>query len=270
MTEVIDFLRQQEPRHIQRVILERRSQIDYTLQEISGFESRIADLMRQVQEYQRLLDAELSAAGNNDYAEHLVAEWQQLENHPRLASASANSNYLKLITTPDLRLTRSDNGESRWLGSFEISIRIQTGNTVIRNLSTPRGGRDHPHVVDGSPCFGGHAESFRQILMRGDLYTYFELMVQYIETLNLADEYGRYGSYWFDVSDYELGAPQEHCLDGSWPTDVIAAQEAVAAQLRDERIAAAAESVQVEMDEQPRDERGRYVTVGMTMEEAPF
>jgi hypothetical protein len=58
------------------------------------------------------------------------------------------------------------------------------------NLDTQRGGRDHPHIDQNIPCFGGHGTSFMEFLVNGQLDVLYELLIQYLETMNMADSYG--------------------------------------------------------------------------------
>jgi hypothetical protein len=189
-------------------IASQRRQIDRSLSQIEEWRSEITRYMSIVRSQQQMLDIALQARSDASYAEHLLEEWEQLRAHPRLAGAEVRTSTsgleresLFLLTTDDLRLRRSDTGESRWLGAFEIELMIETGTIKMRNLNTRRGGRDHPHVVDHLPCFGGHSDAFAQLMSKGDLFVLYELLIQYIETLNLEDEYGRYGAYWFEVED---------------------------------------------------------------------
>lgn len=211
-------LAQMQPTHLQQEIDRRRYAVNEYERNIVNFSERIATAMRSARDEQSLIDAALAAMGESDWAAHLVSEFQQLASHPRvnevmLSTASdysareAGEQAIYVTTTPDLRLHRQDTGDSRWLGTFRIELNLSRSQIRMTNLSTRRGGRDHPHITDGMPCFGGHSSSFMQLLANGDLYVLFELLIQYLETLNLTDEYGRYGSYWFEVTDAELGAP---------------------------------------------------------------
>jgi hypothetical protein len=183
-----------------RRVNDRRANLDGRQRMLIEYQDYIVNTMREIREDQELLDA-LLLVRSNDAGDTILREWDQLEAHPRVARCSFDQGSLCITTTDDLRLHRPDTNESRWLGAFEIKVDIATFAVYMTNLNTRRGGRDHPHVVDNRPCFGGHQETFTELLGRGELYTVFELLLQYIETLNLADEYGRYGSYWFDVED---------------------------------------------------------------------
>lgn len=213
-------LAQMQPTHLQREIDQRRTQITDLERNISQYSEMIAGYMRQGREQQALIDAAIAAMGESDWAEKLVREFEQVAEHPRVAELMlAGASYahdgeqsIYVTTTPDLRLHRPDTGDSRWLGAFQVEFNLAYSQIRMTNLTTRRGGRDHPHITDGVPCFGGHSSSFMQLLANGDLYVLFELLIQYLETLNLGDEYGRYGSFWFEVTDEELGMPADELV----------------------------------------------------------
>lgn len=211
-------LAQMQPTHLQREIDQRRHVITDLERNISQYSESIAGYMRQGREQQALIDAALAAMAESDWAEKLVREFEQLAEHPRVGGVTLGmASYgedpsIYVTTTPDLRLHRPDTGDSRWLGRFRVELNLAYSQIRMTNLTTRRGGRDHPHITDGVPCFGGHSSSFMQLLANGDLYVLFELLIQYLETLNLGDEYGRYGSFWFEVTDEELGMPADELV----------------------------------------------------------
>lgn len=207
--DVVEMLSAQRPGAMQDEIDTRRYQIDRLLAQIERGRCETTRNLSQLQDQQRILDSALKAQSDGSYAQQLLDSWEQLRSHPRLHEAAVRGSSsedpeqqsLFLVTTHDLRLYRSDTGESRWLGAFEIELAFMTGVIKMRNLDTRRGGRDHPHVVDQTPCFGEHSHAFAQLMSKGDLIVLYELLIQYIETLNLEDEWGRYGAYWFEVDD---------------------------------------------------------------------
>lgn len=181
-------------------IEQRRATIDGFQTQIVAYQDGIATYASQLREEQKMLDA-LLLVQDGESGEQMIREWDQLSQHSRVRSLAFEQGSVKIVTTDDLRLHRPDTDETRWLGSFEITLNVVGSQITLRNLDTVRGGRDHPHVNNGRPCLGGHETAFYQLLGRGELYTVFELLLQYLETLNMADEYGRYGSYWFNVDD---------------------------------------------------------------------
>ncbi len=178
-----------------------RNEIDAEQGRITVYRDSLARSFQALRSQQDLLDA-LILVQRNDGGERLLGEWARLGEHPRItARRFAEPSSLVLTTSDDVRLHNPDTGESRWLGRFEITIDVATLEVRLRNLDTQRGGRDHPHVVAQRPCFGGAEGDFAELLGRGELYVIVELLFQYLETLNLRDEYGRYGAYWFDRDD---------------------------------------------------------------------
>lgn len=213
-------------RYVERVynnqIQARRQAIDEHTRLISQAQTTIARETAALITDQELLDA-LIMVQEHDSASTMRSEFEQLSSHARLASKSISGNTLTLVTTDDLRLTREDTGESRWLGAFEIKFNLETFGINIRNLNTMRGGRHHPHITgDGQPCFGSYANSFYELLGRGQLYVCFDLLIQYIESVNLRDEWGRYASYWFEQ-------PDERPLDTDNEADEATTEELVTA-----------------------------------------
>ena len=193
-------------RYVEKVysgqIQARRNEIDVRTRAITQAQQTIARETAALINDQQLLDA-LLLVQQNDAAQTMRQEFELLQSHPRLASRDLiGGSKLKLTTTDDLRLTREDTNESRWLGAFEITFDLQSFDISIRNLNTMRGGRHHPHIPgDGKPCFGSYANSFYELLGQGQLYVCFDLLLQYLESVNLRDEWGRYASYWFEQED---------------------------------------------------------------------
>lgn len=198
---------------IERALSERKSshleaQVDAHRTAIDRLTERNAEHTREIttnfgrmRDERDCLDIAKAAAENDNFAEHLTQEWAKLRAHPRLASAALDGDTLTLVTTDDIRLHSEDRTDSRWLGAFRIVLGLSDGSIMLHNLNTRHGGRDHPHVVNGNPCFGGDHQAFAQLLSNGDLFVLFEVTLQYLETLNPRDEYGRYGAYWFEQED---------------------------------------------------------------------
>lgn len=177
-----------------------RDQIRAHQRQIIQYGDALATQYCNLRSEQENLDALLLVRQNNG-AETLLREWDQLANHARVARAEFRSDTIVLTTTDDIEMENPVTGDTRWLGRFRIEINPSTLRVMIYNETTPRGSRDHPHVLDHRPCFGGHEHAFSELLSKGELYTLFELLLGYLETFNPDDEYGRYGAYWFDAPD---------------------------------------------------------------------
>ena len=206
---VIAGLNERKATHIARQIEDYRRQISATEQQIESFRSSITDDLRQLAEERDLLQIAIGASEDRTYIDHLLTEWADLSAHPRLVRAAWADGTLELWTTDDIRLHREDSDETRWLGRFRIVLNLNNGQIRLHNLDTRRGGRDHPHVVNGSPCFGSDHGIFSELMSMGSLNVLYEMLLQYLEKLNLRDEYGAYGSYWFEQDDVRPeGAPR--------------------------------------------------------------
>jgi hypothetical protein len=230
--EIVEMLRTQQAVVLDQEIADRRQTIDRQMKRNERLRVDLTLNLSVLRAQQDLLDVALKAHNDNNYPQQLLLQgWESLRSHPRLAGAMVrpstadpeNEQSLFLTTTADLRLHRSDTGESRWLGAFEIELTFATGEIKMRNLDTRRGGRDHPHIVDQHPCFGQHADTFAQLMSTGDLFVLYELLIQYIETLNLEDEWGRYGAYWFEVEDEQPESKTDAREDEGARVEAVAA-----------------------------------------------
>jgi len=198
---IADLLGERQPTHLQGQVEIHRDNIDAFTQQNAEWSQRIAANLQRMAQERDMLNIAATAAEDRSFVEHLVGEWDALREHPRLNGANMNGSTLTLETTDDIVLHCEDREDTRWLGAFEITLNLDNCDIKLRNLHTRRGGRDHPHVVNGNPCFGGDHHVFSQLTADGSLNLLYEMLLQYLEKLNLADEYGRYGSYWFDQPD---------------------------------------------------------------------
>jgi hypothetical protein len=198
---------------------ELRKSIDAQIITINRASAEIIKATRKADSDNELLTAILSGRSGDD--NRLQRDFEMLKEHPRVESIEFINDRIVIMTTDDLRIINPDNGDSRWLGQFKIEIGFGVGTVQLFNMSTPRYDRAHPHVnVSGEPCFGGHQNDIAALLKRGDLYTLFEILLQYLETLNTSDSWGSYGAYWFDVPDER---PLESTDTATEPQGVVAA-----------------------------------------------
>lgn len=148
---------------------------------------------------QREFDA-LEASSNFDVDE-IRDSWQRLLHHAKVEDASIEAGKIEVVTS-FLRMTDPRTGESCPLGRFRI--RLVPGNHAItmENLDLPRLGRAHPHCGQrGEPCLGSIDESVIELLSQHEYVGVLELLLQWIQSFNPRDEYGRYAGYWFDSEE---------------------------------------------------------------------
>lgn len=195
------MLSERKSTHLEAQVAQHRATIDRFTEQNAEYTRSITETLGRMRDERDQLDIAKAAAEKDTFAAHLAEEWDELRTHPRLASASMEGNQLTLVTADDIRLHCEDRPDTRWLGAFQIILNLSNGAITLNNLNTRRGGRDHPHVVNGNPCFGGDHQVFAQLLAEGHLSVLFEMLLQYLEKLNLRDEYGRYGAYWFEAED---------------------------------------------------------------------
>lgn len=180
-------------------IAETRVLIDSAMITVASHRDAIAREFRSLRNNQHLLDGLLASA---DTSIHAREQFELLEEHPRVDSVQFNNGAFIVTTHEDLRMTRTDTGESRWLGAFKMNIPIAGDGINLTNLNTRRGGRNHPHVSgDGTPCFGGHTDSMYELLGRGEIYVVVDLLIQYLESVNMRDSWGSYAALWFEIED---------------------------------------------------------------------
>lgn len=150
-------------------------------------------------------------------------KWGAIVNHAK-ATEVRLVDGLMTITTQDLFMTHPRNGETRWLGRFDITINPNSGTVRLTNLDNPKGGRDHPHVPQSSPCWGNAASMVSTLMSQGELYALLDLCIMFLETFNLADDWGAYAAYWFDVDD-ETPSRLRPTADGEQPVVVADGNE---------------------------------------------
>lgn len=180
----------------QRVQSQREMVRDNELR-LSQYERAIRDTMSNLDLQRRELDAIM--ASFDVPAEHWIEEWKNIAQHPMIAPGTLNmSGQTVNYDTKLIHITDSRDGTEIPLGRMRISVDMQMGNVTIRNLNNRRRDRDHPHVPDGDPCFGGYHSELMDHINNHRLAALVEFLFGYLQTYNDRDDYGRYISYWRD------------------------------------------------------------------------
>lgn len=191
--------------HQESAITNRRARISSLESEVREHESYIRDKLVRLRESATELDL-LIAMREQDAGERMLEEYDKLSEHPRVTKIDVVGHEL-LLTTDHVHMTHPTTDETRWLGRFLIKIAFSGSNITIKNLDNPRNGLDHPHVAEGAPCFGGHERDFSELVAQGRWLVFFEMLLQYLETFNPRDDWGRRASYWFEVPDRDPSSP---------------------------------------------------------------
>lgn len=197
----LEALRSFTSSHIAARLEALRSQIASHEQTMVAYQNHLNDAMQVLASDQQAMESLQLIVAGDDSRDTLTRDFAALQSHPRVTRLTFSNNKITIVTSEDFRITRPDTGDSRWLGQFRITVNLNTAEILIYNLSTPRNGRQHPHVTESYPCFGGHERDFRLLVQKCELGMLFELLCQYLETLNITDDWGAYGAYWFDLPD---------------------------------------------------------------------
>lgn len=184
-------------------VTDTRREIDLHREAIVGFQNALFREHTAVRDKAHLLAALMDSAPN---MADVMEQYNLTLDHARVESVSFRGGVFTVLTTPDLRMTRPSTGDVRWLGQFRMELSVDgTRGIKLHNLNTRRAGWNHPHVEgNGNPCFGGTSETIYELLAAGELFATVDLLIQYLETLNERDDWGRHGAFWFDVPDEDL------------------------------------------------------------------
>lgn len=198
-----------------------RNQVDSAAETIRSYETEIRTAVERRISGQRELS--LLEAGGQELDDKLIEQWEAMLRHPKVVDIGVNNSgdYGHLggvwVETVGLNIT-APNGCSGYLGRMRIIIPAVAYNGItIRNLDNRQqddGGswRDHPHVVETGPCFGNIETLVATLRSNGEIAGLIEIIIQYLESYNPADSWGRTGYLWVDGHDGEGGiAEDDYC-----------------------------------------------------------
>ncbi len=102
-----------------------------------------------------------------------------------------------IFETNFLHFLNPDTNVLHQLGEMTIKVDINTFHFSFKNNSM----RylqiyDHPHIANGTVCFGNFGVGLPELLMEGQVYTFIDLVVAFLETCNPKDEWGKNAIYW--------------------------------------------------------------------------
>lgn len=181
-------------------LTQARQRLDQTERYLTDYTNAMAEQMATARRVSlEIAGIEARLAGEDDEAAWRQ-KWNAIINHARVTEVRLLNGQLA-ITTEDLFMTHPRSGERRWLGRFDITINPANGGVRLHNLDNAKGGRDHPHVPQQSPCWGNAASMVSTLMSQGELYALLDLCIMFLETFNLNDDWGAYAAYWFDVPD---------------------------------------------------------------------
>lgn len=131
-------------------------------------------------------------------------EWEAIQNHNMVERLSIRGDRF-VIDTVELTLTDPDDGRTATLGKFRISFPMRPGSGLgvqMENLTNAKDDgsgipRHHPHIAQNRPCFGSLMNEVSRLGASGEVGGMLEVLLQYLQTYNPRDDYGRYAGLWF-------------------------------------------------------------------------
>ena len=122
--------------------------------------------------------------------------------HPRIKTIKPIANDGIQILTDTVFFTVPDNELVFELGEMKLQIYFRTDmapmifNTT-RLIDAYEEGMQHPHIfANGAPCWGNVHANLTKLCQQGDIKTYIDLVIAYLETVNLRDAAGAYYYRW--------------------------------------------------------------------------
>lgn len=174
---------------------------------LSGLNTRVRDLRSRVdqwteqirQDCQELNSAqiELMAVTNHQTSvEKAARDLELMRNHPKIAKVSIRDNNTLIIITEPITI------ENIPIGRFLISMSPSNGSILVKNLTKRLnyGGFqwDHPHIHSSRPCWGNIGPTLQRAIAEYDLPIATNLIIDYLESVNERDTYGRNFNKWVE------------------------------------------------------------------------
>lgn len=195
---VADYFNSVPQNHLATV----RNQITVQERNINSNRQAMTTALRELVRLQAQADALLATQTRS--ADDHMREFQLLVDHPRAVEVDFTADADVVVLSDDVTMHHPLTGETRWLGPLRFYINTQHWSVRVENLHTTRQGRSHPHAPGGEPCFGNLSSTIGETISHGELFATFELLLQWAESFNPRDDYGRWASLWFDVPDVRL------------------------------------------------------------------
>jgi hypothetical protein len=181
----------------ERRLRERRNVITQDEQQIAEYEEAIIRLRSTLDLKRREVDAILNTY--NIDPENYRAQWNRIKDHPLIEQDSLTLSERQVrFTTKSLDIS-GDRGS--WpLGVIQVTINLENHEIRIQNLTNRRQDRDHPHVVNGRPCWGGYNSEVIDYIQNGQIAALIEFLFGYLQSYNPDDDWGRNIRRWEEAA----------------------------------------------------------------------
>lgn len=164
-----------------------REEGDFLAREAAFIEDTLQEYSRRITGDTRRLRA-LEALGE-DRAERASdspsegAELERLRHLPGVEGVESADGHVRFRTT---MLTAGYGSRRFLLGRFLVDI-APDGGIAIRNLTTPVGEFDHPHVASARPSLGTAREGLAKLIGEGQLAAAGEVLLDFLQTVDPAE-----------------------------------------------------------------------------------
>ena len=151
-------------------------------------------------------------AARPQVVEKYAAEFEKLAELPHVMRVAMEGNKISVFTD---RIYCDHDGRRYDIGDFRIEVYMDGSNggvrmfNLTRQVSAHSSGMHAPHVFrDGNPCLGNLKEAIPQYIGEYEYSVVVMLCVQYLQSVNVNDDAGKYISQWPVVERPVEGAKQ--------------------------------------------------------------
>lgn len=167
---------------------EYHAQLSYVESRIQRAQQAIIELERQreqlrvylLREQEHERDQETSKPSRNDIV------FTNLLRMPQIKDITIVDNIV-VVTTHEIIVKY---GREKYpIGEFIIKIDFPNGVLTLLNTTNKRGDYDHPHIFNGSGCYGNIGSEITRCMSHCEVGILIPLLIQYLETVNAGDWY---------------------------------------------------------------------------------
>lgn len=182
----------------ERRVQDQRGRIDEQAGQITMYERQILETRQRLDLQRRELEQIMSTM--QVPVDHWKKEWMHITRHPMIAPDTLT--MVGQTVQYDTILLNINTGSTEIpLGRMRININMESGAITIKNLNNARRNRDHPHIANGDPCWGGYHAEVMDHVINNRLSALVEFLFGYLQSYNPQDEWGNYIQYWTDAPE---------------------------------------------------------------------
>lgn len=174
-------IRQQVVRHTNT---EYTSQLSYVESRIQRAQASLVELERQHQQLRIYLLREQQQEHDPGAREDIV--FTNLLRMPQIKDIVFEDRLL-VVTTHEIVVTYKR--KKYPIGEFKIKINFPDGYTIFENITRKIGEYDHPHVYNGSACYGNIYSEISRCLSTCEVGVLIPLLIQFLESVTEGDWY---------------------------------------------------------------------------------